>query len=131
MNVLVPVDGSDCSFRALEFATEFVRRYEGTLHVVHITDYQGEETSEVIRRAEEVVSDAGLKDEPEITTDLRMSDPGYANQVGKEILRLVEEREYDHVIMGHHGTGRIGRAILGSAAETVVRAAEVPSTIIP
>lgn len=131
MNVLVPVDGSDCSFRALEFATGFVRRYEGTLHVVHITDYQGEGTSEVIRRAEEVVADAGLKDEPEIVTDLRMSDPRYANQVGKDILRLVEEREYDHVIMGHHGTGRIGRAILGSAAETVIRAAEVPSTIIP
>lgn len=131
MNVLVPVDGSDCSFRALEFATEFVRRYEGTLHVVHITDYQGEGTNEIMTQAAEVVTDAGLEDEPEIVTDRRMSDPRYANQVGKDILELVEEREYGHVIMGHHGTGRIGRAILGSAAETVLRATEVPSTIIP
>lgn len=131
MNVLVPVDGSDCSFRALEFATEFARRYEGTLHVVHITDYQGEGTDEIITQAAEIVTDAGLEDEPEIVTDRRMSDPRYANQVGKDILELVEEREYDHVIMGHHGTGRIGRAILGSAAETVLRATEVPSTIIP
>lgn len=131
MNVLVPIDGSDCSFRALEFATEFVRRYEGTFHVVHIADYQGEGTSEVISRAEEVLADAGLDDEPEIVTDLQVSNPRYANKVGKDILRLVEEREYDHVIMGHHGTGRIGRAIVGSAAETVVQAAEVPSTIIP
>lgn len=131
MKVLVPVDGSDCSLRALEFATEFVQRYEGTLHVVHITDYQGDGTSKVITQAKEIVTDAGLKDDPEVLIDFRMSDPRYANQVGKDILRLVEERNYDHVIMGHHGTGRIGRAILGSAAETVVRAAEVPSTVIP
>ena len=72
-----------------------------------------------------------MRRDPEIATNLRMSRPGYANRVGKDILHLVEERGYDHVVMGHHGTGRIGRAILGSAAETVVQAAEVPSTIIP
>lgn len=131
MKVLVPVDGSDCSFRALEFATQFVRRYEGTIHVVHLTDHEGEETNEILERAETVLADADLDDDPEIVTELGMSEPRYANRVGKDVLRLVEEREYDHVVMGHHGTGRIGRAILGSAADTVVRAAEVSCTIIP
>ena len=131
MNVLVPIDGSQCSFRALEFAIDFIQRYEGTLHIIHITDYQGEDTTEVLTQAREAIADADLEDQPEIATNLRMSRPGYANRVGKDILHLVEERGYDHVVMGHHGTGRIGRAILGSAAETVVQAAEVPSTIIP
>lgn len=131
MDVLVPIDGSKCSFRALEFATEFVQRYSGSIHVIHITDYEGEGTSKTLSRAEEIITDAGLSDDPEIVTNLRMSKPRYANQVGKDILGLVIERDYDHVIMGHHGTGRIGRAVLGSAAETVVRAAEVPATIIP
>lgn len=131
MKVLVPVDGSDCSYRALEFATEFVRRYEGTLHVVHITDYEGESTESVLDRAEEVLDAAGIADDPEVVTDLGVSDPRYANRVGKDVLELVEERGYDHVVMGHHGTGAVGRIILGSAAETVVRAAQTPATIIP
>jgi nucleotide-binding universal stress UspA family protein len=131
MKVLVPVDGSDCSFRALEFATEFVRRYEGEIHIVHVTDHHGEETERILDRAEAALADAGLVDDPEVVTDLRMSEPRYSNRVGKEILRLVEERDYDHVVMGHHGAGRVGRLILGSAAETVLRATTVPATTVP
>lgn len=131
MEVLVPIDGSDCSFRALDFATQFVRDAGGSLHVVHITDYRDEETAALLDRAERVIDEAGLEDVPEIVTSLKLSEPRFANQVGKDILRLADEGGYDHVLMGHHGTGRIGRAILGSAAETVVRAAETPCTIIP
>jgi nucleotide-binding universal stress UspA family protein len=131
MDVLAPIDGSACSYRALEFAIEFAERFEATLHVVHITDYEGEGSNDVIDRAEEQLTEAGVDTTPTIETNLRMSSPGYANRVGKDILRLVEEEGHDHVVMGHHGTGRIGRAILGSAAETVLRAAEVPATTIP
>ncbi|MFB6187069.1 MAG: universal stress protein [Halobacteriaceae archaeon] len=131
MKVLVPIDGSECSFRALEFATEFVENYDGTLHVVHFTDQTGESTEIIRKRAQEILDAAGIVDEPEIRTDIRMSDPRYANRVGKDILEIADEEDYDHVIMGHHGQGAVGRLILGSAAETVVRAAETPATIIP
>jgi nucleotide-binding universal stress UspA family protein len=33
--------------------------------------------------------------------------------------------------MGHHGSGRIERALVGSAAETVVRGETVPVTVVP
>ena len=131
MRILVPVDGSDCSFRALDFATEFAERFEATLHVIHITEQVGEQTNDLISRVREVLDEAGITANPEIVTDVRMDSPRYANQVGKDILAIAEEDDYDHVVMGHHGTGRIGRAILGSAAETVLRAADRPATIIP
>lgn len=131
MKVLAPIDGSDCSFRALEFAIELVTRFVGTLHVVHITDYTGETTDQIIDQAEEMLAEAGIDDQPEIVTDTRMSNPRYSNQVGKDILQIADEGEYDHIVRGHHGTGRIGRAVLGSAAETVIRAVEHPATIIP
>ena len=131
MKVLVPIDGSDCSFRAVEFAIELVRRYEGELQVVHITDHAGEATEQMLERVKEALAEAGIDDHPEIVTDTRLSDPRYANRVGRDILELAEEGDYDHIVMGHHGAGRIGRAILGSAAETVVRATAFPVTIIP
>jgi nucleotide-binding universal stress UspA family protein len=131
MDVLAPIDGSECSFRALEFAIEFAERYEATLHVIHITDFEGEGTNDVIDRAKEKLADAGVETVPEIETNLSMSTPGYANRVGKDIVQIVDEEGHDHVVMGHHGTGRVGRIILGSAAETVLRATDVPATIIP
>lgn len=131
MKVLVPIDGSDCSFRALEFAIDFVNRYEGRLHVVHITDFTGDLTNEILQEAETALADASIDDQPDVLTDTRLSNPRYSNQVGKDIIEIANEGDYDHVVMGHHGTGRIGRAVLGSAAETVIRAAEQPATVVP
>ncbi len=131
MRVLVPIDGSDCSFRALEFAADMVERREGTLHVIHFTDVETDSTEQIIDRAKDLLAETGVVDHPEVRIDARMSEPRYANAVGKEILRIVDEEGYDHVVMGHHGAGIVGRTILGSAAETVLRASETPITVIP
>ena len=131
MDVLAPVDGSECSFRALHFATEFTRRYEGRLHVIHVTDVESEQAERVLERAEAVLDEAGLLDDPEFVSDFRLLSPGYADRIGETILEVAREDDYDHVVMGHHGKGAVDRLVLGSAAETVVRAAEVPATVVP
>ncbi|MDZ5811695.1 universal stress protein [Halorubrum sp. AD140] len=131
MRVLAPIDGSKCSFRALAFATEFTSRFEGSLHVIHITDYEGEAKQDLLDRAKSMLTKAGIEGDPEIIPITQMASPRYANRVGSLILDVAAERDYDHVIMGHHGTGRLGQAFLGSAAKTVVGADEIPVTIIP
>lgn len=135
MKILAPIDGSDCSFRALRFAAQFTIAYDATLDVVHFVDQDAdrerEETQDLIERAETILEEEGLENEPEVVTDVWITDYRYANRIGKDILRIAKEDEYDHVVMGHHGTGVVGRVLLGSAAETVVRAAEVPVSIIP
>ncbi|MFC4450538.1 universal stress protein [Halorussus aquaticus] len=130
MNILVPIDGSECSFRALDFAIEFARRFEASLHVVHITDVETDATDDILDRARERLDEAGVIDEPEVSTDVDLSFRP-AERVGKDILELVDERSYDHVVMGHHGGNAIDRAILGSAAHTVVQEEAVPVTIVP
>lgn len=130
MEILVPIDGSECSFRALEFAAEFASRFEASLHAIHITDTETDATDDIAARARELLTEAGIEDKPEISTDVElMFQPG--NRIGENIIELVEERGYDHVVMGHHGSGAIERVILGSAAHTVVEEEAVPVTIVP
>jgi nucleotide-binding universal stress UspA family protein len=130
MQVLVPIDGSDCSDRALRFACEFADRYDADLHVVHFSDGRTSATEQVVEHARKILDDAGIEDDPEVVVE---TDVGVrtAGRVGKAIVSLVSERGYDHVVMGHHGSGTAERAILGSAAETVVRAETTPVTIVP
>ncbi len=130
MRILAPIDGSECSFRALRHATEMARALEADLHVVHVTDVEGEDTEALLERAREVLDEAGIEDDPEVATDLRLGQVGYADRVGEDVLGIADEGDYDHVVMGHHGSGIVKRAVLGSAAETVVRAGEVPVTVI-
>ena len=130
MQVLVPIDGSDASVRALRFAADLSRRFEGSLHVVHVTDRETEATERLVERAREVLAEEGIHDDPTISLDLDLSFRS-ANRVGEDILEIAREGGYDHVVMGHHGDGTVDRLILGSAAETVLRAGEVPVTVVP
>jgi len=130
MDILVPIDGSDVSYRALSFAAEMARRYEGTVHVVHITDRKNDVTDEIVERAKEILDEEGIDADPEVDIDIDL-DFRPSKRIGKDILQLVDERGYDHVVMGHHGTGTVERAILGSAAETVIQSEEVAVTVVP
>lgn len=130
MEILVPIDGSECSFRALEFAVEFGRRFDASLQVVHITDEETDATDDIIDRAREYLREQGVESEPEISTDVDLAFRP-AERIGEDILELVEDRGYDHVVMGHHGGSTVERAMLGSAAHTVVEEESVAVTIVP
>jgi nucleotide-binding universal stress UspA family protein len=129
MTVLVPIDSSDNSFRALEFAVEFADRFDTDLHAIHVTDLKTSTTEELLERIHETLEDTPFEDNPDVIMDRQRF---RANQgVGEIVLDLVEEEGYEQVVMGHHGSGLVGRAILGSTTETVVGDIDVPVTIIP
>lgn len=130
MDVLVAIDGSDDSMRALEFAAGFTVRYEAALHVVHVSDKETAATDEVFDRAQDVIDASDVTASLEFrSTDQLSVRPDQT--VAKELLGHVSERGIDHVVIGHHGSGRIERAILGSTSETVIRGSTVPVTIVP
>ncbi|MFB6124624.1 MAG: universal stress protein [Halanaeroarchaeum sp.] len=131
MDILVPVDGSDCSLRALHRALEMADRDGATVHVVHFTDVETGETEDLRETIDAVLADHGFDAAMETIDDIRLSDFKASDRVGRDILDLVAERGFDHVVMGHHGTGLVGEALLGSAAKTVVADTTVPVTIVP
>jgi nucleotide-binding universal stress UspA family protein len=129
MTVLVPIDTSENSFRALEFAAEFAERFDTDLHTMHVTDLETGTTDDLIDRIRETLAETPFEDDPEVITDKRRFRAN--DEVGNVVLDQIDEHEYEHVVMGHHGTGIVGRAILGSATETVLDEIDVPLTIIP
>jgi nucleotide-binding universal stress UspA family protein len=47
-----------------------------------------------------------------------------------EILNYTKERQIDRIVMGTHSPGRIGKLLVGSVAEAVLRRAEMPVCIV-
>ncbi|WP_411967578.1 universal stress protein [Haloferax sp. YSSS75] len=129
MQILIPIDGTDASKRALDFAIEMASQMGGSLHVVHFTNKPTDATEAILDDARGRLASANISAEPELTT--LTVDVWNADRVGKEILDVVEAHGYDHVVMGHHEDGTVERAIFGSAAETVLRAEAIPVTIVP
>lgn len=131
MTILVPVDGSECSMRALQYAIDLARAEDDDLHVVHFTDHETSETTELEEMIYDRLDEAGIDAEVEVIGDIRLSDFKSSNRVGKNVLELAAKRDFDQIVMGHHGSGFVESALLGSAAETVVASTDVPVSIVP
>jgi nucleotide-binding universal stress UspA family protein len=140
-NILVATDFSPQSEAALAYGRYFARTFAGTLHVIHVTENISARFS----------ADISLVDLPDIQADI---DKAAARQLAasmtaedrtqlhvREIVRratapataiteYAEEAGIDLIVIGTHGRGLMGRFLLGSVAERVVRVAGCPVLVV-
>jgi nucleotide-binding universal stress UspA family protein len=133
--ILVPVDGSDTSNRALVTALQLARESGGRVRIVHALDelvylsgyeYGGpilnvarEQASKVLHDAVEIATAAG------VPTDSRLVE-GAGQRLGELVAQEADTWDADLVVVGTHGRRGFSRALLGSGAEQVLRLAPVP-----
>ena len=135
-SILVPVDFSAHSTRALEYAVDLAHRYEASLEIVYV--YQAiafampegyilvtpDQLAEILSRfqlqLEAVKRHAIANGVPNVHTALLQGDPI------QEIVQRVGDREHDLIVMGTTGRTGVKRVFLGSVAENVVRLATCP-----
>ena len=133
--ILVPVDFSEGSKRALHWAVDLAKRHDAQLHLLHVMAAYGPEW---YGEAEPLPQVDALRNELE--TDAREGleamapDPdrsGVASKVtvvhdlnvAGAILEETADANADLIVMGTHGRSGIEHALLGSVAEKVVRRA--------
>lgn len=131
--ILLPTDGSAEMERVVEHAANLAAAHDATIHALYVVDTasytsvpldsswdtvtglmhdEGHATLEAVERR--------IGDRIEVTTSLVEGSPGRA------IVEHARANDCDIIVMGTHGRGGIGRILLGSVAERVVRTATVP-----
>ena len=132
--ILVPTDGSPGTRRAVDHAIRLAEAHGSTLHGLYVVN-TASYASFSMETAWEGIGDM-LRDEGEaaVAEISRLADAAgvpvetavLEGSPSREIVRYAEDRDCDLVVMGTHGRGGIDRLLLGSVAERVVRASEVP-----
>lgn len=140
-HVLVPYDDSPMAETALEHACE--QYPEGTVTVLHVIDfvaagysappdaafpgyweewYDEEQatTENLLERARETAEGYGVA----VETATEMGPPA------RVIVEYADEHGVDGIVMGSHGRDGLSRVLLGSVAETVIRRAHCPVTVV-
>jgi len=137
--ILVPYDGSPLSQRALERA--LTKHPNDQFTVLYVIDpmlavYESEAKGlpaastwhdRMTERAERICTDATERADEydcDITTATEIGRPA------RTILEYADEHEIDHIFMGSHGREGVSRLVLGSVAESVMRQAPIPVTIV-
>jgi nucleotide-binding universal stress UspA family protein len=136
MKILIAVDGSEHSKRAIEAAAALTRasaQLEVTL--LHVRDgpmYYGELTPASvaqINKAQQQHQEQVLTEAQEYARSLKLNvgslqrAEGYAPQ---EIVRVAAAVKAEQIVLGTRGMGAVGSLFLGSVAQRVVHLAKVP-----
>lgn len=132
--ILVPIDGSEHSWKAFEYAID--EHPDDHLTVVHVInpmrgDYEPNEAStQAVRRSEQLEQE--VRDHVDDTDfdDTQIDIVTREGRPADEIIAMADSGEIDQVVMGSRGLSGVKRLLLGSVAETVVRRADVPVNIV-
>ena len=131
--IVVGIDGSQHSYRALEWASEEAKLRGSTLYLIHSWQYPppmpdgsgGIAPADIEGVAKEVVdkAKATLDDDLVVEAEIANASAGHA---------LVEASEgADMVVVGARGLGGFKGLLLGSVSQQVAHHAKCPIVIVP
>lgn len=137
--ILVPVDGSSTSNKAVEWALKMASESGAQVRLVHSVDelsylsgyeYSGEMVKLARDQAERILLDAQQTAKAAgVGCDTRLLDSA-GQRLGDAIADASRDWGADLVVVGTHGRRGVGRVLLGSGAEQVIRHAPVPVLIV-
>lgn len=134
--ILVPIDFSDYSRNALNYAIEFVKLFKSELYLIYVVepviyppDFSMGQIAipsidlEMDKRAKEELENLVKK---QISTEIKTKTIVKTGKPFIEIIETASEIDADMIIIATHGHSGMEHILFGSTAEKVVRKAPCP-----
>jgi nucleotide-binding universal stress UspA family protein len=132
--ILLAVDGSEHSARAIPVAADLAFRYSGEVLVFHAREHElalgvdidaetSEEAMDLVDGVVRELKDAGIAVRGEIVRVPLAQTP-------RAILDAVRDEHIDLIVMGTRGLSDWSRLLVGSVAHKVVHLADVPVLVV-
>jgi nucleotide-binding universal stress UspA family protein len=133
-NILLPIDFSEPSLTATEYALELTRRFGATLHLLHVIEdpvvylpmfesYPMPSRAQFETYAQDRLENWIAEEDAE---GCRVELQWVHGKPFVEIIRQARDHDADLIVMGTHGRGLTSHLLLGSVAEQVVRKSSCP-----
>lgn len=136
--VLVPIDGSEGSMKAVRFAAELVRDAGGELLLLHVYDAPAPSAVRVSSEAAAQLDDSGTRAAQasfeRAKTEMAGIEP-VANLVeigapAEAIVAVAAKQAATQIVMGTRGLSPVKELLLGAVSERVARSAPCPVTLV-
>ena len=137
--ILLPVDGSTTSNRALDMALKLASGGSVQLHLLHAVDelaylsgyeYAADLFAMARDYGQKILDEAAHKAKAAgVNVDIKLIDLP-AQRLGETVATEAREWGADLIVVGTHGRKGIGRVFLGSGAEQIIRLAPVPILVV-
>lgn len=133
--ILVPIDFSDCSRKALQYALPFARQFDASLELLCVVETRipAAEMVDLNSARDQMLANASQEFEalqqtlPEDVVSKAVVREGLPQA---EIINAARQSGADLIILSTHGRTGLSHVILGSTAEYVVRYAPCPVLVV-
>jgi nucleotide-binding universal stress UspA family protein len=133
-HILIAVDGSHHSDRALQSGVEVARKFGADVFVLHVRERDlgraaafpletSDEATELIQKTVATIKNGGLRATGEVQDAI-------AGHAAKHIVETAKARGIDLIVMGSRGLSDIAGLLLGSVTHKVIQLAQVPVLIV-
>lgn len=140
--ILVPIDGSATSDRALDEAIKFAQQQNAQVKVIHVLeDIWYFDNEDYLNYAELIQSMRGIGEkilaaqaqkklqQAGVTAEIKLLET-QGERIASVIATEAKNNLADLIIIGTHGRSGFSRMLMGSIAEGVVRTAHIPILLI-
>lgn len=133
--ILCPVDFSECSLYALNYAIDLSAREHASLYLIHVVETHISDFGDIMRQIDLLLDDKQIDNLRMQLMDLIPDDirPKIRTEpiVEKgtpfvEIIKAARDRQADLIVMGTHGRTGLEHILIGSVAERVIQRAPCP-----
>jgi len=137
--ILVPIDGSDTADKAMRMALDMARESLASVRFMHVIDddryfssyefsadlrtYAFDNAKKMLQNAMDAAAALGVNADTQL-----INKPG--QRLGENVADEAQNWGADLVVVGTHGRRGLGRVLLGSGAEQVVRLSPVPVLMV-
>lgn len=128
--ILIPVDGSDPARDAAQLGIDLAAEHDATVHGLYVVEPvavaeggAGQVLDAMEAAGEEIVSELAEQAEAEGLEAVTAVETGVAH---RKILEYTDANDIDLMVVGTHGRTGLGRYLLGSVTEKLVRISDVP-----
>ncbi len=140
LRILVPVDGSETSLRAIDFLLKKIGWYKNTveIHLVNVQHALHGDISMFVGREQlaQFHHDEGVKALQAACARLDAAGLSYVFHIGVGedpaviIAHYARDKECDQILMGTHGRGAVGGMLMGSITRKVLHLTAVPLLLV-
>ena len=141
--ILVPIDGSQTSTKALQAALQMAKASGGCVRILHLIDasaylsgpagyldFPSDLPGAMRSAGNKVLEDAAnLAKAIGVQAETHLFD-SFDGKLADVVSDAALQWKADLIVVGTHGRSGVGRALLGSGAEQILRLAPVPVLVI-
>lgn len=137
--ILVPVDGSSTSNQALDLALRLAKDDQASVRLLHCLDelafldayeYSRELIQQARQAAQKILQDAlATAQKTGVKADTLLLERA-GQRLGHSVADACGDWGADLVVVGSHGRRGIGRLLLGSGSEQILRTSPVPVLLV-